>query len=270
MKFNYQARSAKGEVQTGTVEASSREAALALLQRNRMFVTFLEKAEAAQFFYAKKIKLFGRVSKKDIVNFSRQLALMFKSKIPLVSSLRSIAEQTKSPGFREKILALSEEVEGGVPFSQALAGYPKLFSAFYVSMIKSGEASGTLSESLTYLADHLEKEYHLFSKIQGAMIYPALIVVVVIGVLLMMMFFVIPSMSKVLTETGQELPFVTKAVIGLSNFLRSWGWAVIIVGIAGLVALSRYLKTSDGKKLKDKYILHIPAIGSFLKMILFY
>ena len=267
MKFNYQARSKKGEVQTGVVEASSREAALTLLQRHRFFVTFLEEAESGGPIWAKKIKLFERVSQKDIINFSRQLSLMFKSKIPLVQSLRSIAEQTKSRGFKEKILTIAQVVEGGTPFSQALAAYPQIFSTFYVSMAKSGEASGTLSESLSYLAEHLEKEYHLMSKIKGAMIYPALIIVVVIGVLFMMMFFVIPSMTKVLTETGQELPFVTKVVIALSRLLRSWGWALGIFAAALFVFLFRWLRTATGKRLKDKYFLYVPALNSFLRMI---
>lgn len=266
MKFNYQARSKKGEVQTGTVEASSGEAAILLLQRHNLFVTFLEQAEAKSF-YAKKIKIFERVSKKDIVNFSRQLALMFKSKIPLVQSLHSIAEQTKNSEFREKILMISQEVEGGTRFSQALSVHPKLFSSFYVSMVKAGEASGALSESLTYLADHLEREYHLNAKIQGAMIYPVLIVVVVIGVLVMMMFFVIPNMTKVLTETGQDLPMVTKIVIALSNFTRAWGWLVFLFSAGAFAAFIRYGRTAEGKKIKDRVYLRIPLVGSFLRMI---
>lgn len=266
MKFNYQARSKKGEVQTGIVEASSREAAIILLQGHNLFVTFLEKAEARPF-YAKKIKIFERVSRKDVVNFSRQLALMFKSKIPLVQSLHSIAEQTKNPSFREKILIISQEVEGGTRFSQALSVHPKLFSAFYVSMVKAGEASGTLSESLTYLADHLEREYHLQSKIQGAMIYPALIVVVVIGVLVMMMYFVIPNMTKVLTETGQDLPTITEIVIALSNFMKAWGWLVFLLSIGGIIGFMRYSKTTGGRVIKDKVLLRIPFVGSFLKMM---
>lgn len=266
MKFNYQARSKKGEVQTGMVEASSREAALLLLQRHGFFVTFLEQVEVRPF-YARKVKLFERIPRKDVVNFSRQLSLMFKSKIPLVQSLRSIAEQTKNPAFREKILSLSQEVEGGTRFSQALANHPKLFSPFYVSMVKAGEASGTLAESLTYLADHLERDYHLTSKIQGAMIYPALIVVVVVGVLIMMMFFVIPNMTKVLVETGQELPVITKIVIGLSNFLQNWFWAILILAAGLTVGLFRYIKTVAGKRMKDEVFLRVPFVGSFLRMI---
>jgi len=265
MKFNYQARSKKGEAKTGTVEASSREAALILLQKHNLFITVLEGVDARPF-YARKLKLFERVSKKDVVNFSRQLALMFKSRIPLVQALQSIAEQTKNSGIKERILIISQEVEAGTRFSQALSSHKKLFSTFYVSMVKSGEVSGTLSESLTYLADHLEREYHLQSKIQGAMIYPIMILVVVVGVLVMMMYFVIPNMTKVLTETGQELPMVTKAVIAMSNFLRMWGWLVFLVIIALTVGFIRCVKTGSGKKIKDKVLLRIPVIGPFLSM----
>ncbi|MBU0502561.1 MAG: type II secretion system F family protein [Candidatus Margulisbacteria bacterium] len=196
-----------------------------------------------------------------------QLALMFKSKIPLVQSLHSIAEQTKNPTLREKILIISQEVEGGTRFSQALSVHPRLFSSFYISMVKSGETSGTLSDSLTYLADHLEREYYLNSKIQGAMIYPALIVVVVVGVLVMMMYFVIPNMTKVLTESGQDLPLVTEIVIALSNFMMAWGWLVFLLSIGLGAAFVRYSKTVDGKRIKDTVYLRIPFVNSFLRMI---
>lgn len=265
MKFTYQARSKDGQIQAGKVEASSREAALILLQKGNLFVTSLEQIEQKPF-YARNIKLFSGTSKKDIVNFSRQLSLMFKSKIPLVQSLRAIVEQTKKGDLRERILEVSHEVEGGTPFSQALSAHPKLFSAFYISMIKAGEASGTLSESLNYLADHLEREYHMTSKIQGAMIYPIMILFVVVGVLGMMMFFVIPSMTKVLTETGQELPAVTKAVIALSSFLRTWWWLMFLVLGGGLTLFFRYIRTIRGKQIKDKVLLRVPFVGQFLKM----
>jgi type IV pilus assembly protein PilC len=266
MKFNYQARSKSGDVQTGSIEASSRESALILLQKNRLFVTFLEE-EGKQPFYSRKIQLFNGIPQKEIVNFSRQLSLMFKSQIPLVESLYAMAKQAKNASLKEKITEVAQEVEGGSPLSQALAKFPKLFSAFYVSMVKSGEASGTLSESLDYLAEHLEREYHLASKIKGAMIYPAMILGVVIVVLAMMMFFVVPNIAGVLTETGQELPLLTRAVIGLSDFSRSWGWifGILIVGI--VIFLNRYLKTKAGKKVWDKILLKVPLIGPFVKMM---
>ena len=266
MKFNYQARIKTGEVQSGVIEASSRETALDLLQKSQLFVTALEEA-GSQSFYVKKIKLFDRVSAKELVAFSRQLALMFKAKIPLSQSLRTLAEQTKNRSFKEKILMISDEIEAGAPFSQALSRFPKLFSSFFVNMVKSGEASGTLTESLNYLADHLEREYHLFSKLKGALVYPALILVVSVGVLLMMMFFVIPNLAKVLTETGQELPVATRIVIALSNFLRHSGWILFTLIAIAVFFVSRWFGTTDGRKFKDRLVLRIPLVKTFLKMI---
>lgn len=266
MKFNYQARTNTGEMQTGVIEASSKEAALDILQKNQIFVTALEEV-GAEPFYAKKIKFFSRISAKDLVAFVRQLSMMFKSKISLAQSLRVLAEQNKNQEFKEKILIISDEIEGGALFSQALSRFPNVFSSFFVSMVRSGEASGTLSESLNYLADHLEREYHLQSKLKGALVYPTMILFVSIAVLLMMMFFVIPNLAKVLTETGQELPLPTRVVIGLSNFLRHWGWALMILFAAFLFFVFRYLKTSAGKNLKDRLVLRIPFVRSFLRMV---
>lgn len=267
MQFNYQARTKTGETRTGVIEAASKTAAISLLQKHRLFVTFLERSEVAPF-YARKIRLFGRTSRKDVVNFSRQLAIMFRSNIPLVESLKALADQTKKPNFKEKILSLAEEVAGGTPFSLALSREPKLFSSFYVNMVKSGEASGTLSESLNFLADHLEREYELISKIRGAMIYPALIVVMVIGVLIMMVYFVIPNLSTILKSTDQELPFVTRAVLSFSDFARGGGMMLLIIVLVGLILFAfRYFRTPKGRKVKDRILLRIPIIRTFLKKI---
>ena len=266
MKFTYQARTKKGEVQTRQVQASSKEAALNLLQRYGLVITMLEEAERVPF-YAKKIRLFEGISKKDIVNFSRQLSLMFKSRIPLLQALQTLSGQTKNRSFAEKITAISQEVEGGTPFSQALSHYPKLFSSFYISMVKSGEASGTLSESLEYLADHLEREYFLSSKIKGAMIYPALVLMVVVGVIVMLVYFVIPQLSTVFEATQQELPLLTKVVLVFSAFARKFGWVMLLLLAALAVLFFRYIKTPAGKKAWDKILLRLPLIASFLKMI---
>lgn len=267
MQFNYEARTKTGEVQTGIVEASSKEAALDLLQRYQLFVTLLEEIKARPF-YARKIKLFGGISPKDLVVFSRQLSLMFKSKIPLVQALQTIGQQTRNQNLKEKILAISAEVEGGTTFSLALSRYPKLFSSFYVNMIKSGEASGTLSESLSYLADHLEKEYNLSSKLKGALAYPIMVVFVVIAVLVMMIYFVIPNLARVLLESNQELPALTRFVISLSNFMRKWGWALLLAVLGGAWFVFRYyFQTASGKALRDRIVLRIPVIKSFLEMV---
>jgi len=266
MKYNYQARTKKGEVQTGIVEASSREAAIVLLRKYGLYVTILEEATALPI-YAKRLKLFEGITRQDIVLFSRQLSIMFKSKVPLVESLNVLSGQTRNLDLKERILDLSEEVEGGTSFSGALSRHPEIFSSFYISMVKAGEVSGTLSESLEYLADHLEREYHLTSKIRGALLYPALIVVVVLLVITMMIFFVIPNLSEVLIGSGSELPTATKIVINSAAFLREFGWVLGLVILLVIFAAFRYYRSQKGKKFFDGLFLKIPVIGPFLKTI---
>jgi len=265
VKYNYQARTKKGEVQTGIVEASSQEAAIALLRKYGLYVTVLEET-AAPPIYAQRVKLFERITRQDIVLFSRQLSIMFRSKVPLVESLRVLASQARSLDLKERILDLSEEVEGGTSFSGALSRHPEIFSPFYISMVKSGEVSGTLSESLEYLAEHLEREYHLTSKIRGALLYPALIVLVVLLVLALMIFFVIPHLSEVLISSGSELPTVTKMVINSAAFLRKFGWVIFLVILLLIFSAFRYYRSQKGRKFFDGIFLKIPIIGPFLKM----
>ncbi|PIS40289.1 MAG: hypothetical protein COT32_00555, partial [Candidatus Nealsonbacteria bacterium CG08_land_8_20_14_0_20_36_22] len=211
MRFNYQARNKTGEIQTGIVEASSRETAFNVLKTHGLYVTVLEGTETVPFF-AKKLKFFERVTKKDIVLFSRQASIMFKSNVPIVETFKAIAEQTRKSVFKEKILKLGEEIEGGTSLSKTLSIYPKLFSPFYINMVKSGEASGKLSDVFIYLADYLEREQNFRSKITGAMIYPIFVLIVFVSVVAIIMVYVIPQLTEVLEGTGQELPAITKVV----------------------------------------------------------
>jgi len=267
MKFEYQARTKSGEMRTGTVEAISREGAVLLLQRYGFFLTQLEEIENVPF-YTKKLRLFDKASRKDLVMFSRQLSIMFRSEVPLVESLRTLASQTKKEDFREKVIKLSERIEGGIAFSQALSSYPDLFDQFYINIVRSGESAGKLSEALGYLADHLERDYYLRSKIKGAMMYPILIIAMVIGVIFLMTYFVLPQLIELLKSTGQELPFITRVIISATDLARSWMGIVVMAGLAGFLFLLFSLsKTEKGKARKDRIILKLPLLGSFFKMV---
>jgi len=266
MKFNYQARTKTGKVQVGTVEAASEEGALMLLQRHGLYVTHLESVEELPF-WLKKIDL-RRVSRKDLVMFSRQLSIMFESQVPLVEALRTLAEQSEKPRFREILTDISEKIEGGTSFSQALAAYPELFNPFFINMVKSGESSGKLAESLSYLAEHIEREYELSAKIKGAMIYPIIIVCMMAGIGILMSVYVLPQLLVILQETGQELPFITRAIISGVEFIRSWGGVALIIGFfVALIALYKFSKTKKGKDRTDRILLKMPVIGKFTKMI---
>ncbi|MDD5145531.1 MAG: type II secretion system F family protein [Candidatus Pacebacteria bacterium] len=266
MKFNYQARTKEGQVQKGVVEASSSDTALIILQKYGLYVTSLEEVAKGPI-YNRQIKLFQGISKKDVAVFTRQLAIMFKSQVPIVESLTAIARQASKADFKEKIMKLSEEIEGGSPLSSAFSIYPKLFSPFYINMIKSGEASGKLTESLDYLADHLEKEYNFQNKIKGAMLYPVFVFIVFAAVFSAMIFFILPPLTQVLKETGQELPLITKAIIAFSEFLKKWFWLAVIILAGGIFFGLKYIKTEEGKKDFDRFSLKIPIISSLLKKI---
>lgn len=266
MKFKYWARTKEGRIQTGIIEASSKEVAVGVLKSNQLYVTGIESTEAAPI-WARQIKLFERVSATDLVMFSRQLSVMFTSGVPLSEALTAIAEQIKKAKFKEKILELAQTVEGGSTFSKALSRFPELFSDFYVSVVKAGEVSGTMGKSLVYLADHLEREYNLRSRLKGAMIYPALVVVATIGVFVLMTVFIMPQLIAVLEGSKVEPPAITKVAIGLSYFMRNWWWVGLILVTALAAGGWRYSKTLEGKAVFDNLYLKIPGVGGFLKKL---
>jgi type II secretory pathway component PulF len=266
MKFNYQARSETGKVQSGVVEASDREAAFDVLRTHGLYVTALEEITSVPV-YARKLRIFERVTKKDIVLFSRQVSIMFKSKVPVVETLQTVARQSRKPVLKEKILKIAGKVEGGTTLSESLSLYPKIFTPFYINMVKSGEASGKLSDVFLYLADYLEREHSFQGKIRGALIYPLFILIVFLAVFVIMMVYVIPQLAEVLKETERELPLITRSVIAISDFLKSRGIIAALVFLGLIIAFVQFVKSKAGKKFFDKNLLRLPMLGAFLKRL---
>jgi len=266
MKFNYQSRDQKGKKQLGTIEASDQETALDFLQRQGLSVISLSKSASIPF-YAREIKLFQRISRKEIVLFSRQLSIMFGSQIPLLEILETLSFQTNNLKFKEIILKLKQEVESGATLSKALSQFPNPFSLFYVNMVRSGEASGKLSDSLSYLADHLEREYHLRSSIRGALIYPIFILFVILLMGFFAAFFIMPDLVSVLKEGNGDLPLATSIVIGFTDFLKNKGWLILLFLVGLIVFIWQYKKTEKGEIFFDKFNLKLPLLNGFLKKI---
>lgn len=267
MKFLYKAKDLKGASRSGEIEAASKEAALEVLSSNGLFPLEMSEAGAKEkeIGMNTKITLFDRVSMKDVSMFSRQLAIMIDSNVPPAEAIEALGDQTKSSSFKEKIYKIARDVREGTPLSKALAKYPNIFGVFYVNMVKSGEVSGNLPKILEKVADHLENEYAIRSKILGAMIYPAVIMVVFVVIFAVLMIFVVPNLVEVLKGTGQELPLATKIVIGASDFMIAYWYimlALIVILIGGFIYFS---KTAFGKDLIDSTSLKIPVIGPFLK-----
>lgn len=263
MKFSYQARTKTGEIQTGFVEASSREGALSVLQQYGLYVTYLSKIKEP--FWEKSVEFLRRTSRKDIVFFTRQLAVMLKSNIPVVESMETIARQIKKLKFQEEVLKMAEHIEGGESLSKTLAVFPKLFSPFYIGMIKSGEISGNVPESLEYLADYLEKEQDFNSKLITALIYPIFVLLVFFVVLMLMGVIVVPKFNEIFAGMESELPFTTRVILGFGDFVSAW-WVLIVSGaVIFIVFISILLRSKEFKIFFDKATLELPVVSSFFK-----
>ncbi len=264
MQFDYKARDKEGNIKEGVVEASSRETAFLVVQSYELYVVSLTEKKTP--FYKQDFgSSFERVSGQDVVMISRQLAVMAESKIPIVEALQALSKQLGKKTLKEKMLSISDKVEGGAPLSKALALYPDIFSNFYVNIIKSGEASGKMSESLTYLADHIEREYEFRQKIIGAMFYPIFILVIFVGIMLFLFMFIMPELTQILLDAGGDIPLITQIVISISSFLEENG-IFVFLGLAILIGLAiKFLKTEQGKETLDEFILKVPIFSDFFK-----
>jgi type IV pilus assembly protein PilC len=266
MKFLYQARTKEGDLKSGTIEASSKEVALSLLQKLGYYVTYLEEEKPP--IYAREVRIFQKVSLKDLFVFSRQLSIMLNSKVPIVEALITLTAQIKNPEFKEAISDVAKEVEAGSTLSKALSKYPKIFPQFYVAMVRAGEASGKLSQSFNFLANHLEREYTVSGKIKGALIYPSLVLVVFLVVFGLMIFSILPSFEKIFAESNVEIPLVTRIILSFSRILREKFLILILILGIPLILIFSYSRTKEGKRFFDEISLKIPFFGRIFKQSL--
>ena len=255
--FAYSARPAMGgDIQQGEIELPSKEEVLAFLHRQKMIpVSVREKQKGITFSIGSGVKT------RDIVIFTRQFATMINSGLPLVQSLDILAEQTENQALRKAIQDVLYDVESGHTLADAMGKHPKIFSELFVNMVAAGEAGGILDTILLRLATFLEKNDALIRKIKGAMIYPAVILTVAIGAVAVLLIFVIPTFQTMFDSAGIPLPLPTRIVIGMSQILQSFWWA-IGAAIVGAVFLIRYAYTTDGGRLfLDRLLLTFPILG---------
>lgn len=261
--FIYHARIRDGETRSGTIEAFSQEAALDILQRQGLIVVSLEEKRKSVFDF----RIGGGVSQKDVVLFSRQLATLFEAQIPVVEALGTLAAEASKPALKSAITRVAGDVTGGSSLSQAMAKHPQIFSSFYINLIRSGEETGKLQQIFTYLADYLERSYALTSKARNAMIYPSFVFLAFIGVIVVMLVVVIPRLVSIFEETGQELPFYTKIVIGASSLVQNWGIVIAVLLAVSGVGLWRWGRTPAGKNFFHRLQLHIPIFGNLYQKL---
>ncbi len=264
--FEYKAKDLEGRTVSGAVEAPSESVAQDVLKEKDLVLLALKERKRMTLFQS-SLGFLKRVPRKDVVLFARQLAVMISATVPIVQALRILVKQTDNINFKIIISEIGDEVDGGAKLSATLARYPSVFSQFFVHMIRSGETTGKLDETLNYLADQQEKDYDLISKIRGAMTYPIFVMsgMVVIGVV--MMIFVIPKLTAVIQESGSKLPITTRTLIGASDFLQHWWWTLVLA-IVGLVFLFRtYVKSDIGRHQFDRLKMRLPIFGQIFQKI---
>lgn len=259
MKFRYQAKTKEGEAQVGLVEAANRDAALNILAGHNLFVLSLESAEVKRW-YDRIAGIWSGVRRKDMVVFFRQFATLLEARLPLGNALKTLHEQTANPTLKEAILQVSEDVNAGLSLSQALERQGEIFSAFFVSMVRSAEVTGNLDEIAGFLADYFEKEAILVYKARSAMIYPIIVIVMFVIVAFIMIAFVFPQIRPVFEQANVELPVFTQVLLGTGDFVGRWWPALLIALGIFLVMILSYLETPEGHAFKDDLKVRLPIV----------
>lgn len=264
-KFSYEARDqASNKIVRASLQADSENAAARLLIKQGFIPLIINEQIGDGSLIA---RLTGRITTKDKVVFTRQLATLIGAGLPLSQSLHTVLEQTQNKQMQSVIQEVSAAVEGGKALSDSFAKHPRVFNEVFVSLIAAGELSGTLDESLTRVANQQEKDAAVASKIKGALTYPLIVLVVIFGVLAFMLFTVVPQVEKLYEDLDRQLPILTQIMVGAANFLASFWWIVLIV--LGLIVYfgAQYLRTEAGIQLMDTLKLKVPLFGKMFSKL---
>lgn len=264
--FEYIARDREGKKIKGKIESPSEERAAALLrERNLVIISLTPQETDAGFFY--QLKKLQKVGGKDKATFTRLLATMLSTGLTIIDALENLALQTENLGFKETISEMLRDIEGGASLSAALSRHKEIFDEIYISLVKTGEAAGTLDKTLKRLAESLEKERDFKGKIKGAMLYPVIVSVAMVGVAVLMLVVVIPKISAVYEEAGAVLPLPTLLMIGLSKLITT-RWYFLLGGIFFVFLLFRALKeTEQGKVILGNLAFKIPIFGEMNRQV---
>lgn len=262
--YSYKARdTSTGKIVRGTIQGNTEAAAgRALMAQGLVPLGDLKVAGEGPL-----SNMGTRVSSKDLVVFTRQLATMLNAGLPLAQSLAMAGEQSNSKSLKTIIGDVVASVNGGASLSDSLKRYPKAFNNVYVAIVQAGETSGTMDKSLERLADQQEHDADQRSKILGAMIYPAIVLVVIIAVVVFMLVTLIPEVVNMYNDLGKTLPVSTMILMNIVNFFGKW-WYIILAALAVVIFFShRWHETPEGKKSSDTFKLNIPGFGQLFRKL---
>jgi type IV pilus assembly protein PilC len=262
--FTWEGKTRQGAVQKGELAANNKEEVIALLRKQNILpINVAAKPKEIKFKFGGQ-----KVSDKDIVILTRQLATMIDAGLPLVQCLDILGGQTENKALAKIVGQVRSDVESGATFADALKKHPKVFDNLYFNMVAAGEAGGILDTILQRLAAYMEKFAKIKRQIKSAMIYPSVILFVAVAVVGLLMVVVVPMLAGMFTEMGQALPWPTRIVIGVSNFLKGWGGLFIVLVIVGsFVGLKQFRKTEKGLTITDAIALKMPVVGTLIQRV---
>lgn len=266
-QFLYEAKDREGRFSKGAVDAQSEEMAVGALQEKGLIIISLVPVQD-DFLQADISSLWSKPNRKDIVVFTRQLSTIIGADIPLIEGLETIAAQSEKASFAKIVREIADAIRGGSSLSAAAVKTPELFGDFYVSLVRAGEISGRLEQTLLYLADYLERSQNLNAKIKGAMTYPLFIISALGIVGILMMTTVLPKLLGVLTEAGvEDIPLVTRVLIFLTDFLMNYIIFILAVLVFLLWFVRQYARTDAGRYQWDRLKIAAPQIGNIARNI---
>lgn len=260
MLFKYKAIDSTGNRKEGNIDAVSMDVAISSLQRRGLVISSINPSNKKSWLNF-EIEIFQRVSNKDLVILFRQISTLFAAQVSALRIFRLLASESPNPLLQKKLTRIADDLQGGDSISNALSKHPVIFSTFIVNMVKAGEESGKLKEIFENIADFLDRTYEVATKARNALFYPAFVIMTFIVVMVLMLTLVIPRISSILTETGQEIPIYTKVVIGMSSFLINYGFLFLVGLIIGGFFVWRYSKTKEGKIFFSELKTSIPFLG---------
>ncbi|MBI3252082.1 MAG: type II secretion system F family protein [Candidatus Omnitrophica bacterium] len=264
--YRYTAKDVTGKNVTGISDAMDQRAVIDLLRKQALVILSIQeekKQEKVPF----AARMGGKVKLGELVLFSRQLATMIDSGIPLVQALEILSEQIENHTFKKIISDVKRDVSAGASFCEALAKHPKAFSPLFVQMVKAGESSGSLDDIMDRLAGYLEKTDHLVRKVRAAMIYPAVVTTMAVLITLVLMLKVVPVFKSMFQDFGGQLPLPTQVLVTISDLLIHTFFIWTGASVAALFLLKRYLSTEKGVMVLDTFKLKMPVFGVLFRKV---
>lgn len=262
--YIWEGKTRQGAVQKGELAANSKDEVIALLRKQNILpINVATKPKEIKFKFGGQ-----KITSKDVVILTRQLATMIDAGLPLVQCLDILGSQTENKSLSKVVGQVRSDVESGATFADALKKHPKVFDNLYVNMVAAGEAGGILDTILQRLATYMEKLDKIKGQIKSAMIYPSVILFVAVAVVALLLVIVIPMLAAMFADMGQALPLPTRIVIAASNFLKGWGGLFSLVFIVGsIVGLKQWRRTEKGLTITDGIALKIPVMGSLIQRV---